>query len=96
MATPNMTLTQFQRWTSSQAFRDYKADHDGRQVRAVVNRTERYLRGEASAADKRKVESFIARMKANAAGQRQYGSPPVSAKTASLRNWGYDPTGRFS
>jgi len=91
-----MTLTQFRRWTSSQAFREYKADHDGRQVREVVNRTERVLRGEASPAEVQKVENFIARMKANSAGERIYGSPPVSAKTASLRNWGFDPTGRFS
>jgi len=96
MTEPNMTLAQFRQWTSSQAFREYEADHDGRQVREVVNRTERYLRGEASASERQKVESFISRMKANSAGQREYGSPPVSAKTASLRNWGYDPTGRYA
>lgn len=90
-----MTLSQFNRWTNSQAFKEYKQDHDGRQVRAVVNRTKKYLKGTASKAEEQKVESFIARMKANSAGERKYGNPPVSAKTASLRNWGYDPTGRY-
>lgn len=95
MTSPNMTLAQFRQWTSSPAYQEYVADHDGRQVREVINRTERYLRGDATASERQKVEAFISRMKANSAGERKYGNPPISAKTASLRNWGYDPTGRY-
>lgn len=95
MAKPNMTLSQFNQWTNSQAFKEYKQDHDGRTVNAVVNRTRRYLNGNASKAEEQKVESFISRMKANSAGERKYGNPPISAKTASLRNWGFDPAGRY-
>ncbi len=96
MAKPNMSLSAFNRWTNSKAFKEYKADHDGRKVNAVVARTRRYLNGNASKSEEKKVESFISRMKANSAGKRKYGSPPISAKTASLRNWGFDPTGKYS
>jgi len=95
MAKPNMSVSGLNRWTSTQAFKEYKADHDGRKVNAVVARTKRYLKGNATKAEEQKVESFIARMKANSAGKRKYGNPPVSAKTASLRNWGFDASGTY-
>jgi len=95
MAKPNMSLSGLNSWTGTQAYREYKADHDGRTVNAVIARTKRYLKGNATKSEEQKVESFIARMKANSAGERKYGNPPVSAKTASLRNWGFDPTGTY-
>jgi len=91
MTKPNMTLAEFNRWTNSTAFKQYKADRGAQKVNAVIRRTRKYLKGNASKSDRQKVESFISRMKGNAAGERKYGSPPVSAKTASLKNWAYDP-----
>jgi len=91
MTEPNMTLAEFNRWTNSAAFRQYKADRGAAKVNEVVQRTRRYLRGEASKQEQKKVESFISRMKADTAGKRKYGNPPISARTAALKNWGYDP-----
>jgi len=98
MARPNMTLGQLERWTDTEAFAEYRLDRGHQTVDAVIRRTKRYLRGEATADEEQKVEAFIARMKADEAGRRKYGSGSgaVSARTAALRNWGYDPTGRFS
>jgi hypothetical protein len=91
MTEPNMTLAEFNRWTNSAAFRQYKQDRGAGKVNEVVQRTRRYLRGEASAQEEQKVESFISRMKADTAGERKYGNPPISARTAALKNWAYDP-----
>jgi len=93
MTEPNMTLTEFSRWTNSQAFRQYKADRGGNKVNAVVRRTRKYLKGNASESEQQKVESFISRMKADTAGERKYGEGQgkISARTASLLNWGWNP-----
>ena len=95
---PNMTLAQLDRWTQTQAYREYKQYRGAGQVEAVIARTRRYLRGEASAQERQKVEEFIGRHSAQSAGERKFGRGPsaVSAHTAALRNWGYDPTGRFA
>jgi hypothetical protein len=97
MTEPNMSLRSFERWQNSEAYQDYQAQYTG-DLGPVVRRTKRYLRGSASDSDRRKVESFIARMKEQQAGKRRFGSgsSAVSARTCSLRNWGFDPTGRFS
>lgn len=98
MTEPNMTLSQLNRWTNTTAFAEYRRYRGHQTVDAVVRRTKRYLRGEASTGEEQKVESFISRHRAQSAGRRKYGSGPgaVSAQTAALRNWGYDPTGRFA
>lgn len=95
---PNMTLRQLNRWTNSQAFREYRRDHNPAQVAEVLKRTRQYLQGNATPAEEQKVENFISRHSAQEAGRRVYGagSARVSAQTAALRNWGYDPTGRYS
>jgi len=92
MTEPNMTLAEFNRWTNSAAFRQYKQDRGAGKVNPVVARTRRYLRGEASKSEQQKVESFISRMKADTAGERKYGEGrgKISARTASLLNWGYN------
>lgn len=93
-----MTLRALDEWTSTEAFSEYLSRHSEPEVREVLDRTRRYLRGDASKIQRRKVESFISRMKAVNAGDRVNGSGPsaVSDRTAALRNWGYDPTGRFA
>jgi len=97
MTEPNMTITALREWIATEAFAEYRSSRGPQTVDAVVRRTQRYLRGTASAEEERKVEAFIARMKANSSGAPKYGSGPtaVSGRTASLRNWGFDPTGRF-
>jgi len=97
MTQPNMSLRGFDAWTKSEAYQDYRTDYSG-DLMPVIRRTKRYLRGSASETDQDKVESFISRMKAQEAGERKYGSgsSAVSARTAALRNWGFDPTGRYS
>jgi len=98
MTDPNMTVRQLEAWTETEAFAEYRADRGPNTVDAVVRRTKRVLRGRASDEDVDKVRAFIKRHKAQTAGAKKYGSGPskVSAHTAALRNWGYDPTGRFS
>jgi len=97
MSGPNMTLKGFDAWTKSEAYKDYRNDYSG-DLMPVIRRTKRVLRGSASKQEREKVESFITRMKAQEAGKRKYGSgsSAVSARTAALRNWGFDPTGRYS
>jgi len=96
MTEPNMTLNGFQLWQQTDEFQDYRADYTGN-LDPVLDRTRRVLAGRATASDREKVRSFISRMKAQPAGEEQYGSGrrAVSARTAALRNWGYDPTGVF-
>jgi len=98
MAEPNMTVNALQRWMDTQAFAEYRLDRGHQTVDAVTRRTLRVLRGEASAQEREKVRNFIKRHKKQAAGRKRFGSgaAKVSAHTAALRNWGYDPTGRFS
>lgn len=98
MPEPNMTLSQLERWTNTQAFQEYKQHRGASTVNAVLRRTRKVIRGTASEQERQKVSSFIARMRANDAGERKFGSGAgaVSARTASLRNWGWDATGRFS
>jgi len=92
-----MTLKGFDAWTKSEAYKDYRNDYSG-DLAPVIRRTRRYLRGSASDREQAKVQSFISRMKAQEAGERKYGSgsSAVSARTAALRNWGFDPTERYS
>jgi len=92
-----MTPTTFREWQDTQAFRDYRSDYDG-DLSVVLSRTSQVLRGSASTRQREKVDSFVSRMKRQDAGMRQYGSgrTAVSARTAALRNWGFDPTGRFT
>lgn len=92
-----MTVRGLDRWLDSEAYADYRARHDSRNVTIVVQRTRRVLEGRATAGDRQKVESFINRMSAVDAGARVNGSgaAAVSNRTAALRNWGRDPTGRF-
>jgi len=97
MAQPNMTVAALDRWTSTEAFREYRAYRGAGTVDTVVARTRRVLAGRGQPGERKKVEQFIARHRAQQAGERKFGSGPsaVSAQTAALRNWGYDPTGRF-
>jgi len=98
MTSPNMTVAQLEAWTDTDAFQEYRNSRGTGTVDDVIRRTKRVLRGTASQADRDKVRSFIARHKQQNAGDPKYGSGPtaVSAHTAALRNWGYDPTGRFT
>ncbi|MEF8939618.1 MAG: hypothetical protein V5A22_07205 [Salinivenus sp.] len=96
MTGPNMTVRGLERWTDTDAFAEYRLDRGHQTVDAVIRRTKRVLRGQGRPGEREKVRQFIKRHKRQSAGQRKYGSPPVSAHTAALRNWGYDPTGRFS
>lgn len=97
MTDPNMTLATYRSWKGTEAFRQYRSDRGRETVATVTRRTERVLRGTGSQQERNKVQSFIARMVANESGTRKYGTgnTAVSARTASLRNWGYCPTGRF-
>jgi len=98
MVKPNMTPSALDEWTATDAFEEYREDRGHQKVDAVLRRTRAVLRGDAAQGNVEKVEAFIARHKAQPSGERKYGSGPtaVSARTAALRNWGYDPTGRFS
>jgi len=93
----NMTPATFRAWQDTQAFRDYRSDYGG-DLSEVLARTSQVLRGSASTNQREKVDSFVSRMKQQDAGMRQYGAgrTAVSARTAALRNWGFDPTGRFT
>jgi len=97
MVSQNMTLTGFRRWRDSQAYSEYRKDRGYQTVDAVVRRTERVLRGRATKNDREKVKSYLARATKGPSGPPRYGSgsTKVSAKTAALRNWGYDPTGYY-
>jgi hypothetical protein len=98
MTDPNMSVAAFDRWTATEAFEEYREYRGPDTVDAVTRRTRAVLTGRASEQNVAKLRAFIKRMKANDAGRQRFGSGPaaVSARTAALRNWGYDPTGRFS
>jgi len=97
MVSQNMTLSGFRRWRDSEAFAEYRKDRGYQTVDAVVRRTERVIRARATKSDREKVRSYLARATEGLSGPRKYGSGPtkISAKTAALRNWGYDPTGYY-
>lgn len=98
MPDPNMTVRQFKDWKDSEAFAEYRAERGAVVVDGVVRRTMRVLRGTASGAEEAKLSSYLARATRGPAGELRYGSGPlkVSARTAALRNWGYDSTGYYS
>jgi hypothetical protein len=97
MVQPNMTVAQFEKWKDTEAYQDYRAYRGPKTVDKVVRRTKRVLRGTASDSDREKLENYLARATKGPAGERRFGKggSKVSAKTAALRNWGYDTTGRF-
>lgn len=102
MPKPNMSPEAYQRWAETPAAKQWKRNRDqarysGYVVRTIKPRTMAVLKGTASESDRQKVERFISRHKKQDAGQRILGSGQdrVSKRTAALRWWGFDPTGRF-
>jgi len=97
MPEPNMTVAGFDRWTNSDAYKQYREYRGGENTGPVIRRTRRVLAGTASPEEVRKLKAYLARAKQQDAGPRRFGSgrSKVSAHTAALRNWGYDPTGAF-
>jgi len=93
-----MSPADLRRWKQSEAYAQYRSYRGAGTVDAVVRRTMRVLKGTASDSDTKKLRAYLARAKKGPSGRRRFGSgsSKVSAKTAALRNWGYDPTGRFS
>ena len=98
MPNPNMSPADLRRWKESEAYAEYRSYRGATTVDTVVRRTMRVLKGTASDSDTKKLKAYLARAKKGPAGRRRFGSgrSKVSAKTAALRNWGYDSTGRFS
>jgi len=97
MVKPNMTVRAFEQWKKTDAYAQYRSYRGARTVDKVVRRTKRVLRGTASDSDTEKLENYLARATKGPAGERRFGEgrSKISAKTAALRNWGYDTTGRF-
>ena len=97
MTKPNMSVAAFERWKQTDAYADYRSYRGAKTVDTVVRRTKRVLKGTASESDTEKLENYLARATKGPAGRRRFGegSSKISAKTAALRNWGYDTTGRF-
>jgi len=97
MVSPNMTVAAFDRWKDTDAYAEYRSSRGARTVDKVVRRTKRVLNGTASVSDREKLENYLARATKGPAGERRFGqgSKKISAKTAALRNWGYDTSGRF-
>jgi len=97
MVKPNMTVNQLIRWKGTAAYEQYRFYRGPKKVDKVVRRTKRVLRGSASESDTQKLENYLARATKGPAGERRFGkgNSKISAKTAALRNWGYDTTGRF-
>jgi len=95
---PNMTPASLREWKRSDAYEEYRADRGAVTVDGVVRRTMRVLKGRGRSGERKKVENFIKRHRKQKAGEPKYGSGPtaVSAHTCALRNWGFDPTGRYS
>lgn len=91
---PNMTISEFNDWLSTIAFDEYRSYRGPQQVDSVVSRTERVLKGESCDDDRDKVRRFIDRMSKQPAGEQRFGEgqSQISARTAALKNWGYDPT----
>jgi len=97
MPAQNMTVRSFKEWKDSRAFKEYRAERGAVTVDGGTRRTMRVLRGDASGEDVAKVSSYLARATRGPAGKLRYGKgrKKVSARTAALRNWGYDPTGYY-
>ena len=101
MPEPNMTLAQGKQWLRTPAAQEYLRRHPDKSeayVLELMRRADRVRRDVATAKEQQTVKSFIARMKGVQAGRKVNGSgaAAVSDRTASLRNWLYDPTGRFA
>jgi len=97
MVKPNMTVRAFEQWKKTAAYTQYRSYRGAKTVDKVVRRTKRVLRGSASESDTQKLENYLARATKGPAGEPRFGEgrSKISAKTAALRNWGYDTTGRF-
>ena len=98
-----MTPEGMREWRDSEAFADYRKYRDAQRYDGytdyVWRRALSVIEGEASDEIRRKVHGYNSRhLKQNEAGERRFGSgrDAVSAWTAALRNWGYDPTGRYA
>ena len=93
-----MSPRDLRRWKKSEAYAQYRQYRGPATVDTVVRRTMRVLTGTASQSDTAKLKGYLARATKGPAGRRRFGSgrSKVSAKTAALRNWGYDTTGKFS
>jgi hypothetical protein len=90
-------------WRESEAYKDYKKYHDSQEwadetVREISNRALRVIKGEATEKEEEKVKNYLSRASEQEAGDRIYGKgrAKISARTAALRNWGLDPTGKYS
>jgi hypothetical protein len=98
----NMTPRDVRSWMRTEAWADYRDHRDAARydgyTRYVCRRTIDALTGEASDRIVEKQRRYVKRHRAQEAGRRRFGSGPaaVSGHTAGLRNWGWDPTGRFS
>lgn len=90
---PNMTVNEFHEWLDTIAFDEYRSYRGPQKVDSVVSRTERVLKGNGDDNDRRKVTAFISRMSEQSAGSTRFGEKgqQISARTAALKNWGYDP-----
>jgi hypothetical protein len=98
-----MTVAGMKKWRNSRAFKQYAAYHDDQPwadetADQIWKRALKVVEGEASKGEREKVMSYISRHSEQEAGERKYGegSSSVSAHTAALRNWGFDPTGRYT
>lgn len=103
MPKPNMTAQGMKNWRNSEAYKEYREYHDDQEwadesVRQISNRALRVIKGEATEEEAEQVKNYISRAKEQDAGEPLYGEgrSKVSARTAALRNWGYDPTGRYT
>lgn len=92
----------FKQWVETAAAKQWKRNRDqarypGYVMRTVYPRTLKVLRGNGTEEERSKVRRFIGRHKQQDSGDRILGrgARKVSKRTAALRWWGYDPTGRF-
>jgi hypothetical protein len=102
MRSPNMTPAGMREWRNSEAYAEYRRYRDAQRYDGytdyVADRALEVIRGNASEYKREKVGGYIARHIKQSAGERRFGSgsDAVSAWTAALRNWGYDPTGKYT
>lgn len=96
-----MTPAQIRKWQQSKAYKDYRKYRDGQRYSGytgnVVDRAIRVLKGSARPSDCLKMAKFIKRHRKQESGEKRFGKgrSKISAHTAGLRNWGYDPTGKY-
>jgi hypothetical protein len=99
---PNMSPAAIDRWTETKAYAQYRRYRDNQKYRGytakVVTRARRVAAGKASEGEREKVSRYLKRAIKNGSGEKRFGfgATAVSANTAALRNWGFDPTGRFT